>query len=52
MSEIGHGGKQIVERILDPKTAKEKIQGLKKIPVREQMAVEIIDLAYGFFSPL
>ena len=52
MSEIGHGGKQIVERILDPKEAKGKIKGLKQIPVREQMAVEVIDLAYGFFSPL
>lgn len=52
MSEIGHGGKPIVERILDPGTAKEKIKGLKEIPVREQMAVEVIDIAYGFFSPL
>ncbi len=32
MSEIGHGGKQIVERILDPRTAKEKIKGLKNSP--------------------
>jgi len=52
MSEIGHGGKQIIERILDPKVAQEKIKGLKKVPVREQMAVEVIDIAYGFFSPL
>ena len=52
MSEIGHGGKEIVERILDPRTAGEKIKGLKKVPVREQMAVEVIDIAYGFFSPL
>lgn len=52
MSEIGHGGKPIVERILDPATAKEKIKGLKEIPVREQIAVEVIDIAYGFFSPL
>lgn len=52
MSEIGHGGKPIVERILDPAKAKEKIKGLKEIPVREQMAVEVIDIAYGFFSPL
>lgn len=52
MSEIGHGGKPIVERILDPTEAKEKIKGLKEIPVREQIAVEVIDIAYGFFSPL
>ncbi len=52
MSEIGHGGKPIVERILDPGKAKERIKGLKEIPVREQIAVEVIDIAYGFFSPL
>jgi sulfate adenylyltransferase len=52
MGEIGHGGKEIVERILEPRTAAEKIKGLKQIPVREQMAVEVIDIAYGFFSPL
>jgi sulfate adenylyltransferase len=46
------GGKPIVERILDPATAKEKIRGLKQMPVREQIAVEVIDIAYGFFSPL
>ena len=45
MSEIGHGGKEIVERILDPRTAGEKIKGLKTVPVREQMAVEVIDIA-------
>jgi sulfate adenylyltransferase len=52
MSEIGHGGKEIVERILDPGSAGAKIKGLNKVPVREQMAVEVIDIAYGFFSPL
>ncbi len=52
MGEIGHGGKEIVERILEPQKAAEMIKGMKQIPVREQMAVEVIDLAYGFFSPL
>lgn len=52
MSEIGHGGKPIVERIIDRTAAKEKIKGLKEVPVREQIAVEVIDIAYGFFSPL
>lgn len=52
MAEIGHGGKEIVERIMDPSEAKEKIKGLTEIPVRDQIANEIIGLSYGFFSPL
>lgn len=52
MAEIGHGGKEIKERILGPGEAREKIKGLSEIPVRKQIANEIIDLAYGFFSPL
>ncbi|MFP3979841.1 MAG: sulfate adenylyltransferase [Desulfobacterales bacterium] len=52
MAEIGHGGKEIKERIFQPSEAKEKIKGLTEIPVRKQIANEIIDLAYGFFSPL
>lgn len=52
MAEIGHGGKEIVERILEPAKAKEKIKGLKQIPIRSQIANEVIDIAYGFFCPL
>ncbi len=52
MAETGHGGKEIVERILEPKDAVEKIKGLKSIPVRGQIAKEIIDIAYGYFTPL
>ncbi|MDA8336422.1 MAG: sulfate adenylyltransferase [Peptococcaceae bacterium] len=52
MSLIGHGNKEIVERILPPAEAAAKIKGLKAIPVRSQIASEIIGLAYGFFSPL
>jgi sulfate adenylyltransferase len=52
MAEIGHGGKEIVERILEPKDAIEKIKGLKSLSVRRQIANEIIDIAYGFFTPL
>ncbi|SFM89448.1 sulfate adenylyltransferase [Thermodesulforhabdus norvegica] len=52
MAEIGHGGKEIVERILEPAEAKEKIKGLKQIPIRSQIANEVIDIAYGFFCPL
>jgi sulfate adenylyltransferase len=52
MAEIGHGGKEIVERIMEAKEAVQKIKGLKSIPVRSQIANEVIDIAYGFFCPL
>ena len=45
MAEIGHGGKEIVEKILSPEDAKEKIKGLTSIPIRGQIANEVIDLA-------
>lgn len=46
-----HGGK-LVERLLEPQAARERIQGLKAVPVRDQLATECVDIAYGFFSPL
>ncbi len=52
MSETGHGGREIVERILEPKDAAEKIKGLNSVPVRGQIAKEIIDIAFGYFTPL
>jgi len=52
MAEIGHGGKEIVERILPPAEAAQKIKGLKTYEVRSQIANEVIDLAYGYFTPL
>ncbi len=52
MAEIGHGGKEIKERILEPAEAKKRIQGLKQYPIRSQLANEVIGIAYGFFSPL
>lgn len=52
MAEIGHGGKEIIERILPPAEAARRIPGLTRIPVRNQIANEIIGIAYGFFSPL
>jgi sulfate adenylyltransferase len=52
MAEIGHGGKEIKERILGPEEAKKKIKGLTEYPIRGQLANEVIDIAYGFFSPL
>jgi sulfate adenylyltransferase len=52
MKNIGHGGKEIVERVLPPKEVERKIKGLKKIPVNDRVTRECIDLAYGFFTPL
>jgi len=52
MAELGHGGKPIVERIMEPSEAKAKIEGLTKIEVRSQIANEVIGITYGFFSPL
>ena len=52
MKYIGHGGKEIVERVLSPIEAKKRIKGLKKIAVTDRVARECIDLAYGFFTPL
>lgn len=52
MAEIGHGGKEIIERIVDYSEVAEKVKEMKKIPVRSQIANEIIGISYGFFSPL
>jgi len=53
MKAIGHGGEEIVERVItDKNEALKKIKGLKQVPVRRQIATEAISIAYGFFSPL
>jgi len=57
MEMIGHGGKEIIERILSKDAALKRLAELKAakvktIDVRLQLATEVIDLAYGFFSPL
>jgi sulfate adenylyltransferase len=52
MKHIGHGGREIVERVLLSIEAKKQIKGLKKIAVTDRVARECIDLAYGFFTPL
>lgn len=46
-----HGGK-IVERVMEPEKAREKIQGLAAMPIGDQIARECTSIAYGFFSPL
>ncbi|NTV58970.1 MAG: sulfate adenylyltransferase, partial [Deltaproteobacteria bacterium] len=52
MAAIGHGKKPIVERILEPTEAVKKIQGLPQVPIRSQIANEVIGISYGFFCPL
>ena len=52
MKYIGHGGKEIVERVLPYIEAKKRIKGLKQATVTDRVARECIDLAYGFFTPL
>jgi len=52
MRYIGHGGKEIVERILPPIESKKRIKELKRIAVTDRVVRECIDLAYGFFTPL
>jgi len=54
MKHIGHGGKEIIERISSPIEAKQTTQdqGLEKVSVTDRVARECIDLAYGFFTPL
>jgi sulfate adenylyltransferase len=57
MENIGHGGKEIVERVLPKDAAIKRLNELKAakvktVDVRLQLATEIIDIAYGFFTPL
>jgi sulfate adenylyltransferase len=57
MEMIGHGGKEIIERIMSKDAALKRLAELKAakaktVDVRLQIATEVIDLAYGFFSPL
>ena len=57
MENIGHGGKEIIERVLPKDAAIKRVAELKAAKVKEldvrlQMATEVIDIAYGFFSPI
>jgi sulfate adenylyltransferase len=57
MENIGHGGKEIVERVMPKDAAIKRLNELKAakvktVDVRLQLATEIIDIAYGFFTPL
>ena len=46
-----HGG-ELIERIAAPADAPHLVAGLPRLPVRDSIAREVINLAYGFFSPL
>ncbi|MDP7200472.1 MAG: sulfate adenylyltransferase [Dehalococcoidia bacterium] len=46
-----HGG-TLVARVIAPEEARERIRGLPQLAVRDQVAREVLNLAYGFFSPL
>ena len=46
-----HGG-TLIERIASPQEASEKIRKLPRVEIRDQLAREIVNIAYGFFSPL
>ena len=46
-----HGG-VLIERVATRQEAAQMIQGLPSLEVRDQLAREVVNLAYGFFSPL
>lgn len=57
MDNTGHGGKEIVERIMPKDAAIKRLEELKEakakeLPIRQQIATEVIDIAYGYFTPL
>ncbi len=46
-----HGG-ELIERIASPNDAPHLAAGLPRLAVRDSIAREVINLVYGFFSPL
>lgn len=46
-----HGGK-LVDRLLSGEAPKTVVRGSKSIAIKDQIAREVIGIAYGFFSPL
>ena len=46
-----HGG-ELIERLLTVEEAARRIEGLVRVPTRDQIAKECINIAYGFFSPI
>lgn len=50
-SYVGHNGKTIVDRV-EADGREGRLGGMLTIPVRREIAHEIISLSYGFFTPL
>jgi len=50
VSEIGHGQKEIKERLIPEKVVKSQIRGLKSIDISGRCARECINISYGFFT--
>ena len=46
-----HGG-VLIERVASPQEAQSMVRGLPRLAVRDQIARECVNFAYGFFSPL
>jgi len=52
MKHIGHGNREIVERLMPSSEARSRIKGLKRLEVSGRCVRECIDITYGFFTPL
>ena len=52
MAEIGHGGKPIVERIMEPGGCRKDQESYPNSRIRSQLPIEVIGLTYGYFSPV
>ena len=46
-----HGG-SLVERVAPRRAAIETVRRLPRVAIRDQLAREVVNIAYGFFSPL
>ncbi len=51
MNNLGHNDKPVVEHIMKGEVEK-KLHGLPVLPVRREIAHEVISMAYGFFTPV
>ena len=45
-----HGG-VLIERVASREEGRKMIRGLPRLAIRDQIARECVDIAYGFFSP-
>ncbi len=51
MRYLGHNKKPIVDRV-KPRSDSEKIDGMTVLPVKREIAHEVISISYGFLTPL